>query len=330
MPELAPIQTQPPQGSCPTAEDLACYIDGALSPEEAARVTEHLASCESCFEVYSEVLQFQLESVPAEDTEPETGKVVRFPVERRRPPVVRWASIAALLVVGLGFGIYSYLFAPPSPLVTADLAAPVQSKTGLAESLWRGVVTRGPGEEIEPGNELSPEKAAFRIGVQIVNLQIALAANNVKNSQDARAGIYRVLRTQSFTGDLPTSYEQLAGAIEKAKSPKDLLPRASQLAKELSDYLDPLYFDLGQWVEAGRLAAISHDPAFFRQPGNRSFLRHSLWRDRFGFEDSKLPAGSRAELEDIYKISDQGTLKSADFVKLQGHFKKILELNYPE
>lgn len=324
MPELAPIQTQPPH-SCPTAEDLACYIDGALSPQEAARVTEHLASCESCFEVYSGVLESQLESEPAPG-----GKVIPFPTEKPRQPVAWWASIAALLVVGVGGWGYFYLLASPSPLVTADLTAKAQTNTGLPEILWRGTVTRGPGDEAEPGNELSPDKAAFQTGVQVVNLQIALAANDVRNSQDARAGIYRVLGTQSYAGDLRPPYEQLAGAIEKAKSPKDLLPRASQLAKELRDYLDPLYFDLGQWVEAGRLAAISQDPTFFRQPANRSFLRRALWRDRLGFKDSKLPAESRGELNEIYQISGQDTLQPSDFVKLQGHFKKILDANYPE
>jgi hypothetical protein len=325
MTKPAPLQNRPPEGTCPSPEELACYIDGSLSPEEAARVTEHLASCESCFEVYSGVLQFQLESEAAPE-----GKVVPFLTEKRRPSVVWWPSIAALLVMGLGFGIYSYLFAPPPSLVTADLTAPAQSKMGLAESLWQGVVTRGPGEEAEPGNELSPEQAGFRIGVQIVNLQIALAADDVKNSQDARARIYRMLKTQNFTGDLQTSYEQLTSAIEAAKSPKDLLPKASQLAKESRDYLDPLYFDLGQCVEASRLAAISRNPTFFRLSEARSFLRHVLWRDRLGFKDSKLPAESRPDLDAIYQISGQSPLQPSDFVTLQDHFKKILELNYPE
>src|SRR5436853_4609320 len=97
MPELASIETRPPEGSCPSAEDLACYIDGTLSPEEAARVTAHLASCESCFEVYSEVLRFQLESEPA----PETGKVVPFrnsERDRRAPWRPALAAAAVVLV----------------------------------------------------------------------------------------------------------------------------------------------------------------------------------------------------------------------------------------
>ena len=74
-------------GTCPSAEELACYIDGALSPEQRARVAEHLASCESCFEVYSEVLQFQLESEQAP-----LGKVVQLPLGEKRIPAAAWWS----------------------------------------------------------------------------------------------------------------------------------------------------------------------------------------------------------------------------------------------
>lgn len=324
MPELASQTTRPPQDSCPSTEDLACYIDGVLSPEEAARVAEHLASCESCFEVYSGVLQFQLEEEPAPG-----GKVVPFPpVKGPAPMAWRWASIAALLVVGVGFGGYSYLLAPPPVLETTKLSALGQGKAGL--NPWRGPVMRGASEGDETRNEVSPDWAAFRTGVQVVNLQVGLAANQVREAQDAIAGIYGMLGTQYSTGGLQNSYKELTGAVGDAKTPSNLLARASQLAKESRELLDPLYFDLGQWVEAGYLAATSQDSAFFRRPENRSFLRHALWRDRLGFKDSKLPAGSRQDLEQIYQIAGQDTLQPADFAKLQGHFTKILDANYPQ
>src|SRR4051794_15945026 len=161
MPELATIQTQPPRGSCPTAEDLACYVDGTLSPEEAARVTEHLASCESCFEVYSEVLRFQLD----ESELVQGDNVVPFPREKRRPAVPWWSSVAALFVVGLGFGAYSYFLAPPRPLVTDQVIAPIQR----ALTLWLGATMRGEGEE---GQNARVDEASFRMGVQVVNLQV--------------------------------------------------------------------------------------------------------------------------------------------------------------
>jgi hypothetical protein len=65
MQELARIrETDPPIGSCPTAEDLAAYIDGALDWKEAAEITRHLADCEDCYAVYSGAVRFQLDSEP--------------------------------------------------------------------------------------------------------------------------------------------------------------------------------------------------------------------------------------------------------------------------
>ena len=318
MPELAPIETGPPQGSCPTSEDLACYVDGTLSAEEAARVTAHLASCESCFEVYSGVLQFQLES------ELETGgKVVPFPGEKRRPGVPWWASVAALLVVGL-LGGYQYLLTPPPVLVTSHLAAPVQGRTGLEDSLWKGEIKRGVDEDEE---KLPYELAAFRAGVQIVNLQVSLQTNDRERMTGyVIPGLFGALHGQFGADNLMSDYSGKT-SIAKGETPEHfLLSKASQLAQEL----DPLYFDLGQWVEAGHLAAISHDPAFFQQPENRSFLRHVLWRDRVGFKDSKLPKESRQQLDAIYDILGKSKLQSADFRLLESHLWEILNANYPQ
>src|SRR5258706_2264931 len=280
MPELASINTKAPQGSCPSTEDLACYIDGKLSPEEAARVTEHLASCESCFEVYSDVLQFQLESEP----EPR-GKIVPFPGEKRQPPAAWWSSIAALLLVGLGSGIFLYLrfLAPPPELVTARLTPAPQGEVWYGERLRGG---SGEGQEAgEPG--ISLESAAFRTGVQIVNLQAKLQANDVNAvSGTVIPAALNALHGQLGATELENDFKGITLALGQNKTPKDLLPEVSMLAAETRD-LDPLYFDLGQWVEAGRLAVIAHDPTFFRLPDTRSFLRRVLWRDRLGFKDSK-------------------------------------------
>jgi len=324
MPELAPIQTQPPQGSCPTAEELACYIDGELSPAERSRVAEHLASCESCFEVYSGVLQFQLESEPAP-----MGEVVPFPVEKRRP-VPWWTSIAALLVVGVGVGgyLYLHLLAPLPELDTAKLLGPLQGKK--TTEMWFGVRTRGGSEGSleEPG--IPMESAAFRIGVQIANLQAKLQANDAETVTGyVIPAALKAVEGQVWSTELTNGLKGVTSAIGNKTAPKDLLAKVPELAAEARD-LDPIYFDLGQWVEAGRLAAISQDPAFFRQAETRSFLRRALWRDRLGFKDSKLPGGSRPDLDAIYQISGKSPLQPSDFAQLQGHFKKILEANYPE
>jgi hypothetical protein len=46
---------------CPSAEDLAAYIDNRLAGNRRMEIDEHLAKCRRCFEVFEEVLRFNLE-----------------------------------------------------------------------------------------------------------------------------------------------------------------------------------------------------------------------------------------------------------------------------
>ena len=50
---------------CPSAEELAQYIDGVLPGNRHMEIDEHLCSCAACFEVYTGVLRFQLEEESA-------------------------------------------------------------------------------------------------------------------------------------------------------------------------------------------------------------------------------------------------------------------------
>ena len=77
MQEFAPTNSRL-SGECPSDEELAAYIDGALDEKEANRVAEHLVSCERCYEIYSETIQFQLQEDPAAQ-----GKVVPFRAGQR-------------------------------------------------------------------------------------------------------------------------------------------------------------------------------------------------------------------------------------------------------
>ena len=50
---------------CPSAEEMAQYIDKLLPGGRHAAIAEHLCSCTACFEVYEGVLRFQLEQESA-------------------------------------------------------------------------------------------------------------------------------------------------------------------------------------------------------------------------------------------------------------------------
>jgi hypothetical protein len=324
MQELARIrETEPPVGSCPTAEDLAAYIDGALDWKEAEAVTRHLADCEDCYAIYSGAVRFQLDSELEAFTGPR--KPVPFSTDKRE--LLRWLPIAALLVVGVGAGsTYLELFAPLPSLFTAEVTAPVP--VSQDQNLWLGPTMRGGGGE----EEIKLKEASFKLGVQLVNLQMSLKASKVEEAQDVVARIIGLLRSQSFTKEFEDGYTKITTSLANGRKPADLLPEASRLAGLSRDVFESSSLDLGQWVEAGRLASASNDPTFFRLKDGRSFLRRSLWRDRIGLASLELPKAdeSRGDLKAISDISGKSTLQPSDFAQLQGHFKKILDANYPE
>jgi len=311
----------PPTEHWPGDEELAAYIDGTLGKAESRRVKEHLADCEECFAVYMETLQFQL------DSKPEEGNVVAFPSKKDvRSPW--WYRIAALLVVGVGIGgAYYALLAPPPALPTAVVVAQLRGNPELTESVWRGPVTRGGPEEEE---EIPVDPASFRMGVQLVNLQLGLEANQARPSEDAVAAIINIVRSQIGLGDLEKDYTSLTGAIENQTPPASLAGKAARLAEESQDLFDAPHLNLGQWVEAGRLAAIAGQPAFFERSDTRTFLRRLLWRQKLGLGDMKLDPAARRSLADISSVLEKRSLDRADYGKLSQDLRTILNIYYPE
>jgi len=246
---------------------------------------------------------------------------------RRRHWWVPALAAAAILVAAVGG--WRYYAGPLPALLVAQITGSLQGTTDMpAGGLWLGPTSRGVGDTEA---EVPHDPAAFKMGVQIVNLQVSLQANQGEQAQDVVARILQILDAQMFVDDLKGGYKEITVAISNGTSPRNLTKKASDLAGQAKEALaSPLYFDLGQWVEAGRLAAISHNPDFFRQSDNQTFLRRALGRDRLGLKDSKLPQGSRKELETIQQTLGGGNLQPADYAKLKSHFEEILKANYPE
>ncbi|HEV8578818.1 MAG TPA: zf-HC2 domain-containing protein [Thermoanaerobaculia bacterium] len=325
MQEFAPNKessTASLSGHWPSDEELAAYIDGTLGKVESQRIAEHLADCEECFAIYMGTLQFQTEE----------GNVVPFPPRKDKQDTRWWYRIAALLVIGAGLGgayAYTNLLARPPALVTAELTAPVQGQTGLLEQFWLGRTERGGGGEEGPGVPVN--EAAFQVGVQAVNLQVSLQAGDGDKATNSVAYILKALKGQ-YTGGLDEAYtKEITGAVVEGKPPRDLIPTASKLAQDARDILGPEDVDLGQWIEAGRLAAIAGESSFFENRANRAFLRRLLWRQKLGFDkEMKLDPGARQSLQDISSVLAKNDLSPSDYAKLQRDFESILRIYYPE
>jgi hypothetical protein len=314
-------------GPCPTDEELAAYIDGGLSPAESRRVTEHLASCADCFELYSETARFLVEPNPATNGDSEHAEVLQFlPHTGWRRQGMQWLSLAAAALLVGAVTAYLQLLAPPQALVVNDVTASLQGKPDLAQGFWLGSTKRGIGDDDQ---EIPSTDASFRIGVQIVNLELSLRANDAKGaSGDILPRIFGVLKTQYAATSLKESYTKLSRSLE-SKVPRELVEKAAEIAHEAREDFDESYFDLGLWVEAGRLASFAKDPSFFQQGNNRKFLRHLIWNDKLKKSDDKLDPATLAILKQISDVLPSGDLQPSDYAKLRPLFDKILEIHYP-
>lgn len=313
-------------GGHPSAETLASYIDGVLDPVEAERVTAHLADCEDCYAVYADSVRFLLEAGPEE------GTVVPFrPRPLSKPDRRPWLQIAALLLVGLGTGAYFQLLHTPPELKTAEVAAPIPNRPEVFEDstgLWTGPVYRGGEGEAD----VNLDEAAFRTGVQLVNLQVSLKAGKTVEAQNAIAAILGLLESAVLTEETQKKYKDLTSALDEGRQPSSFLPQAARLAQETREVFvgDEVSLDLGQWVEAARLASATGDSQFFQQGATRSFLRRLLWRDKLGLGELQLDETTRRSLEEISQVLSEGNLQPSDYSKLTDALDQILEEHYPE
>jgi len=317
-------------GNHPSDEELAAYIDRGLVNAEADRIAEHLVSCERCYEIYSETVRLQLDGdvLPFPSPEAERSRDAAARSVRRRAVATRWLPLAALLLISVGGGTYFQLLAPPPQLVTTPATPPMASLPPAepgSSPLWLGPTNRGGGDH----EEIKIDEASFRMGVQTVNLQATLQAGQVRESQDVIARIWNLLDSQPFTNELKTKYTKITAEVEK-RPPAELLPEAARLAQEYrGDFDDTTSLDLGQWVEAGRLAAMAKDPSFFQQSDTRKFLRRLRWNDKLGLREVKLDPTTRASLDRISEVVSRGDLRPSDYAELKQELETILKHLYP-
>ena len=325
----------------PGDEELAAYVDGMLGEEDAARVAGHLAACADCYRVYSETLRFQLEE--GEEEEPAgapaeaKGEVVPFPSDRKAKAPWWLAAAAAVLVVGLGVGLFmtplweelpdlflAALFEVTPEMTTAELVEPLQGETDLGSVLWRGPTYRGEGDDLE---DSVSNVRSFQIGVQLVNLQVALQQNNAAAADDALARLIGLLEEELLIDpQYKEYYSNLRVAISEGKAPQHVLEESSAKSQELLDFLDDPHAELGRFAEAGRLAAIAEEPSFFERWRARRLLRKLLQQQ----EKGGLEIGPEA-LKSLRAVSQrlkEGDLQPSDYSMLREQFEVILKIYY--
>lgn len=234
----------------PDLEDLAAYIDGRLSAERRAAVEERLVRDEDFYEIFQQTASSQDEE---DGGQTPGGEVLAW---RRRPAFLALATAAVLFAAAVGFLILR--FGPGQDVASVlDAAAIAALDRPWSEPGWSSI--RSPRGDLR---ELSTEELAYRLGVRLVDLRIALAVEDRPRidrlTEDlekisAAAGRRSIaagfanLRKAVENGELAGAPARLAVLEERLAEGFDVFPGAAARLR------------LGRWTETVRLAALTGD-----------------------------------------------------------------------
>jgi len=272
-------------------ERLAALIDGKLSGAERDEVIEQLARSDEAYEVFVDAAGIVRE-LGTEDqrTQIETRDIVPF-----RPPVAWWrrgsTRFLALAAGLVGIAAVSWTVMRRSTQANAASAWPVallsDDVAGLPAA-WNDVAWSQTRASTEV---LTADSRAARIGARLVDLDLSL------RKPDQRAATFAeeiASLLDAIPGGAPSAaaYRSIAQRASQGSAPApeewaDLRASAALVAGETSARL-------GAWTETARIAALTHDAAFFSSDTYRAELERALAAARTKPAAESLPARLRS------------------------------------
>lgn len=253
-------------------EQISALAAGELEENERQEVLARIAEDETLFAIYSELVEVLEESaapqpVPADggkadspspfSSEPGTPRAATTDSTRGLPfPRLIVDLAAAAAIIGAVFGIFVYMLDDGSPApspngVNADLIDPTRHDS-LFRPIWNDDNTR---RSVPSGNA-----DAVKSGALMATLQLAVEV-------EAYPQAIQLLDDLSDLTELRDSTElvELRNALQD-KSTSDLPSALGNALDRVRDEFpyDEADFDLGQWAERGRLAAVIGDETYLR------------------------------------------------------------------
>lgn len=317
---------------CLTMEMLSEFIDGKLTHENREKVVAHLNNCELCYSTVSESLGIGEELNKQKRTR--INKYLAYSI-----PTALAAAAVLLVVFRISPPAHEFISAPErevarqqapiekNPRSKKNIELPTRSFAGeladrLAKTNNAAVFTRIAGTQHAPqaaygfSSFLPLDKTAFRIGVCLADLELALKA---KDKEKIKVFVKKLIE---LLKPMESSYGLIPSIIERdVNSGKETghyegFSRAVEALFE--NKKEAVFLKFGTWVEAAGLAAEARDAAFF-QPANVSGFKKEL-------ENIGVPAGTMKNLKQLELITAPGGIQADQFKVLARLLADIKEM----
>ena len=301
---------------CPSAEELAAFLDGTLDTGRRSAVLAHVADCPDCTEVLAgaAAVQAAVQRDPSPQLELSGAKALAdvVPIGRGRARTSArrerlWIGVAAVALLALGVALLLPSHRGDGGFPPArDVAAALRSTgdpTAFHEHFWSG-----DGDAHSFGATLTPSETAFRTGVLLTDLQLAVAAGDREVAGEVVTRLSPLLAGEAENAAIADALAALArGDADGAAN------ETAELARALELRLPAQPAAFGRWTESGRLAARARRGAYFARPEVREFPR----------ELDAPPTPIARELKRIAETLRRGVASEADYATLERAFEQL-------
>ena len=318
-----------PAGECPALESVAELVDGSLTGAERDRLLGHLAICDNCRELFLASAELAKDRPAVDQQASGTRRNYIFPSALAAAAVLIIALTLQLRPLGSDKGMVAEKAEPALPRVALSeksavdpppsegevriaksTGAPVAAgrKTAVAreastpdgKSLARLLVQNGdPGQlaflaTLQDKNfgfagKGDAKSLAFRIGVNLMSLEVALLADDGDRAQAQAARLSPLLEMLAGTPDT-AELERMVARLEQGEPPSRSAGKSGELERLVPRDQVP-YARLGAWAQGAKLAA---------RTGNRRYLAAGVPR-YFGNKvaDASVPLTAASALREL-------------------------------
>ena len=224
-------------GTCPSLETIGAFVDGRFKDREREVIADHLATCETCYFVFSEAARTQVTETAIPEPQP-------IPAWRR----MRWqytAGLAAAAMIVLAVNVFVPFGASGDERALNQLVAAVGTERTV-ESRLTGGFAHAPVRAVRGSNDinLSPD---VRIAIAEIEKQYSakpVAATAAIISGDTNQAIL-ILEAQSrlrpndagILSDLSAAYLARARSADDASSALAAADRALAIDRLMPEAL---------------------------------------------------------------------------------------------
>jgi hypothetical protein len=292
------LVTRTQKGQCPSLEDIAALVEGAVDSTRRDELMAHLAGCENCYRVFISTRELVSASKKS----------------KKKAYVISGVAAAAVLLLALSISLQQSankkrLLANKVQPVASESVKPapgtvqkVQSDRGgdpgnsgnfspMPAARMAGLVAGAVGAErfraLTESNEMKAygfagtadkNALAFRLGVSSTDLEIALLLDDRENALRQVNRMLALVEVLYRNGKTQAAMERLREQLEASAPLENFKGVTGSLQSGLAE--EPRRFlAFGQWCEAARVAAASGNRAFFSD-ASFEYFRGKLPRDK--------------------------------------------------